>query len=257
MKDNSKRFLSLTMVQSTYSLKGTITICFSLCLIQLGVLFFQLKHAVFEKTPDGKVENLMPWSYRFEEFLARSRWDIFFYVAFFSLVILLCSITVRQWNQSNVEYTYKRLPVPRYFYPLSLITNNLISIMFFYSIQFATLFAGNLLYQTLVPENLRMTQSLFLALLRWDFLNSIFPLFNGMQMIRLVLCILAIAVVTMLFSYHLARRDYPLFLGALFLGCLITFQQFQTIWKTLIWCLVLVFTVLSLTISYRNLKKLD
>lgn len=257
MRDKWKRFLSLTMIQSSYSFKGVMTISLSLCLLQLGVLFVELKHTVFERIQYGYEESLMPWSYRFEEFLARSRWDLFFYVAFFSLFILLCSITLRQWNQSNVDYTYKRLPVPRYFYPFSIITNNLISIMFFYSIQFATLFAGNLLYHTLVPENLRMTQSLFLALLRWNFLNSIFPLFNGMQMIRLVLCILAIAVFTMLFSYHLARRDYPLFLGTLFLGCLITFQQFQTTWKTLIWCLVLVITVISLTISYRNLKKLD
>ncbi len=259
MKDKVKQILSLEMIQLSYCLKGTLWISVLLGGVELVLLYYQMITAKYGIIPNQHLGSIKmePWSFRLEEFLAKSRWDILFIVAFFGILILLSSVTIRQWNQSNVEYTYQRLPLRRSYHPFVVVGNSIVCFFIFLSIQLGTILIGNLFYQTIVPENARMTQALFLAFLRWDFLRNCFPFFDAIQMIRLLALLFATGVFTMYFSYHIARRERPIILSVLYLGCIITFFGFQSLKYSILWLVILGITTFWMIVRYIQLRGRD
>ena len=197
-----KRLVSITNVLWAYTWKLFIPLLTILGLSQGYLLYKNFTNASFENLYDqsryGLKLNpdmeLKPWSLRFEEYLAKSHVNDIFLLVLIITIVILASISLRQKLASKAEYTYLRLPISNYslFFANVLYAISILAILF--AFQLIIILMGYQMYLYFVPEEAVMTQGLFLAFVRWDFLNKFFPIIYPFKIITNILMLFHVGI---------------------------------------------------------------
>ena len=191
-----RRLTSITNVLWAYTWKLFLPVLALLGFSQGYFLYSNLKDANYENLYDtsrylySSDMELKPWSLRFEEILARSHVKGIFILALIITIIILISISLRQKLVSKVEYTYLRLPVSKYtwFFTNAFYGISILAILF--AFQLIVILIGYKMYLYFVPEEAVMTQGLFLAFARWEFLYDFYPVINPFKIITNIILLI-------------------------------------------------------------------
>lgn len=188
-----KRYISIFNLLWKYSFKWFVLILLIMCIGEGYYLYQELTTTMYEKesyyTEEPAIE---PWAPRFEEFLARSHVKEFFIVTLIVTVLILVSIPLRQRSAAVFEYSYLRLPIKKGSWQVISGLHAFIHIIIVIGVQFGMILIGYWMYLTYVPEEAQMTQAVFLAFIRWDFLRAVYPITDVLRLIYIVVVLLSI-----------------------------------------------------------------
>lgn len=155
--------------------------------LQILLLYMKLNDATFfrygqiTKSPYG--DELINGVPRLEEYMAQCGWERIFYVGLLSLLFLLISGALRQRSVSSAIYTYERLPLSEGRWYGSIVVYHMTIFCIYLAAQLIIILLGYGIYIMTFPREAIMTQSLFLAFVRWDFLLIIFPLTDPIRLL--------------------------------------------------------------------------
>jgi hypothetical protein len=206
------RFISLINLQWNYTKK-----LFLLVLVLLGgsegyFLYSNLSKAtffrkVYDYTTNTLIETEDIWSLRFEEFIARSHWNNLFIASLLVTLLLLISVSFRQKSVAMTEYTYMRLPISTNTWFITTLAHALCVFIILIGVQFLFIFLGYKMYLYFVPREAVMSQGLFLAFVRWDFLRFTFPVTDPLRMIYNGVFILHLSIVATYLNMCITFRE--------------------------------------------------
>lgn len=193
-----RRYVSILHLQWKYTWKAFAGIILLLCAGE-GYFFYQrLIHTDYQIEANESINNwdatLKPWAPRFEEFLAQSHFKALFLTAILLTLILLISIPIRQNMSTKTDYMYLRLPIPRIVRPITSGVHTLSHLVILLRVQFGMILIGYQMYLEFIPKEAQMTQALFLAFFRWDFLRTVFPISNVMRFIYNLFVLISIVI---------------------------------------------------------------
>ena len=255
-----KRLVSITNVLWSYTWKLFVPLIILLGLSQGYFLYNNFANGTFQNIYDqnrydtNAYNQLKPWSLRYEEYLARSYVKEIFIFALLITIIILVSISLRQKLASKTEYTFLRLPVSRFtwFSTNVVYASSVLAILF--AVQFIIILAGYQMYLYFVPEEAVMTQGLFLAFARWDFLNMFFPIINPYKIIINVLYIIHTGIlITYINMIVLLKSNRRLTILAALFPLLI--NDFEGISGFVFVIVILLVIDLWMVYSYRSMLK--
>lgn len=180
------RYISLINLQWNYIKKLFLAVLALLGISEGYFLYTNLSNAnfvrkVYDHTTNTLVETGEVWSLRFEEFLARSHWKNLFIAALLLTLLILISVSFRQKSVAMTEYTYIRLPVSIHSWFITTAIHALCIFIILIGVQFLFVILGYEMYLYFVPKEAVMSQGLFLAFVRWDFLRFTFPITDPLR----------------------------------------------------------------------------
>lgn len=246
------RWFSIWKLQSKYTTKPLLFLLMMITVIQGGFLCYYLYqgnsilkgYEGLSMDPNLSISFIGSSFYRFEELLERCYVKTSFWIALWMLVSILIRAYDRQSGNSNVEFTYKRLPLPQK-QILNLRILHTVSILFlFYAAQFLLIVLWNLLYQLLLPSTLTMTNSMYLSMLRWDFLYEVFPFFDGLTLLAHCCLLLALAVTIIYEQFMKERGDvkwFPILVVIIYICITFSMNQKSLLILRCILCTLLCF----------------
>lgn len=207
-----KRYVSILNLQWKYTWKAFTAILVFMFIGQGYFLYKELTNAVFEKEiHNGVTQAVEPWAMRFEEFLARSHMEGIFIIAMILTVLLLISVPIRQRSVSMVEYSYMRLPVRKGTWQVMTLVHGITHFLILLGAQFGIIIISYQMYLKFVPEEAQMTQALFLAFIRWDFLLAIFPITDIFRLLYFVVILISLAVIVFYLPICIQKRHKSIF----------------------------------------------
>lgn len=128
-------------------------------------------------TEDGKtVTQSIAWAPRLEDFLAGSNWRWFFLGGILLLMIMLAVLPPLLSRGSRAAATCWRLPARREVLLVGGLWWGFCWMLLYWMWELLSLTGCWMLYHQLVPVNLQMEDALVMALVRYPFLDGIFPL---------------------------------------------------------------------------------
>ena len=206
------RYISLINLQWNYTKKLFLMVLALLGISEGYFLYTNLSNATFlRKVYDYNTGILKEtgdfWSFRFEEFLARSHWKNIFIIALLITLLLLVSVAFRQKSVAMTEYTYTRLPITIHSWFITTAVHALCIFIILLGVQFLYIFLGYEMYLYFVPKEAVMSQGLFLAFVRWDFLRFTFPITDPIRIIYNGVLLLHLSVVATYFNMCITFRE--------------------------------------------------
>lgn len=143
-------------------------------------------------------------------------------------VLLTVAMTpVRMAGGSKLENTLRRMPAGSFAPCLGSILSGLSLSLFYWTAELASVFASALLYRQFVPAEAQLPQPAFLALIRWDVLNGLFPFARPGRVILLTLAILYQVIAVSCVGWHLAEGRKNTAAHVFVLAAVLIFSVFQ------------------------------
>ena len=193
------RYSSILSLHWRYTHRIFIGILGVLAVTQVYFLYNQMSTASFTKEiTDWSTESreviISPWSLRLEEYMARSHMKTIFIIGFVLVLVLLVLISIWQRSNSHIEYTIMKLPVRENTWYVTSWLHSFLHLMILLSVQLGLVFVAYGMYLFMIPKEAQMTQPLVLSFLRWDFLQSLFPIFDQLKLVYLITVLVSISL---------------------------------------------------------------
>lgn len=254
------RYISLINLQWSYSKKLFLAVLALLGISEGYFLYTNLSNATFvRKVYDYATSTLVEtgevWSMRFEEFLARSHWKNLFIAALLLTILILVSVSFRQKSVAMTEYTYIRLPVSIHSWFITTVIHALCIFIILLGVQLLFIFLGYQMYLYFVPKEAVMSQGLFLAFLRWDFLHFTFPLTDPFRIILSGVFILHLSIVATYINMCITFRERKVGAIVFSLFFYLIFYNRQSIGGIIITMLCLFLSIGWMYINFKGMKE--
>lgn len=235
-----KRYVSILNLKWKYTWKAFTAI---LVFMLAGQGFFLYKE--------------LEWGASFEDILKRSHIQGFFITATILTVLLLISVPIRQRSVSAVDYTYSRLPLRKGAWHVMTFVHTITHFLILLGVQFGMVVITYQIYLKLLPEEAKMTQTLFLAFIRWEFLRAIFPITDIFRLLYIVVILASLAVLVYYYPICIQKR-YRSILPLLVCGYYyINFMDYRGIFSIILSSVILVGVMIYMIFIGGELRKLD
>lgn len=230
-----KRYSSVYQLQSFYTVKWLGLILTLLAIVQGGWLLISNSNKVM----------------RFEDLLRESHADITCYIGFGLLTIVLLTQMMRQYNRSNADITYWRLPIKLLTIQNVKILHTLCIYLIYLAVQFFLLLLWYWIYWMQMDSSLRIVHGFFLSMIRSEFLTHVYPVYDPLS-IATNLCFLlfmAVNIECVQCMYQFGKEKVVAFAG----GVLLTVVTFYMKDVRLYWLRIVVYLWIMVW-NYINMK---
>lgn len=186
-------FLNLNM---RYTRTPLILLLLSMVGLQLGIFYQNMINMSFEKnmTIDWENTTTIAWSMRFEEILKQSYFTQIYYAIFFLTFIVIATIPVRQSMNCKARLTLLRLPIKRTTQFGLQCVHSFFLLFMVWGTQLLVVLAAFGIYKAKVPTDLQMSNGLFLAFIRYDFLRVLYPVTNPIHFLYHLIQFIGISI---------------------------------------------------------------
>lgn len=260
MRMKYQRFIAIWKLQSKYCAKPMLFILGLLAVIQGGLVAFYYLYrkpvGLYQTNWDVSSQSMVlaesTWFGRFEVLLERYQIKLTFLLGLLAILFVLFLIHHRQNSGSISDITITRLPMKQTSIVYIKVLHNASMIYLYVIAQFFLILIWNGIYQLVIPDHLQMSNSMYLSLLRWDFLYKVYPFYDGLALCANILTILAIAA-TLVYIQEMREVHY---LGIVIYIVLLVYSFITVSWvATLARCVASI--VLMLLEHYEIRKEIN
>lgn len=253
------RYISLINLQWNYTKKLFLVVLSLLGVSEGYFLYSNLSKAtflrkVYDYTMNTLVETDDIWSLRFEEFLARSHWNNLFIASLLVTLLILISVSFRQKSVAMTEYTYIRLPISIHSWFITTAVHALCIFVILIGVQFLYIFLGHEMYLYFVPKEAVMSQGLFLAFVRWNFLRFTFPITDLLRIIYNGVFILHLSFVATYLNMCIMYREKRVGSIVFSIFLYLIFYNKQSIGGSILMMSFLFLTMVWMYMNFRGMK---
>jgi len=211
LQNNTKNWQETAGLTFKKALPAALAVTVITFLAQIIGVCFSLREAAqlnwltntYDYTTGESIQVL--WGPRLEILMSKGAWFPLSAAGYLFILLTIAMTPIRMAGGNRLENALSRMSMGGSAPCIGSILSGFSFSLFYWSAELASVFVSSLLYRQFVPAEVQLPQPAFLALIRWDVLNGLFPFARPGLLVLMLLAVLTQVISVACIGWDLAE----------------------------------------------------